>query len=156
MENDKTFELMSKMYSELTSKMDNMHSELTSRMDNMTLRMDKMTSEMHEMNTRLSNVETDVKGLKADTAKNSILLEKVGSNVKLLAEGQESFRNQIGRNDSEDKRSVNDRLDVIELAATSTSRSVSDINDTVDVLKSTAANNDMDIKILKKQRKSAI
>lgn len=145
MENDKTFDLMSKMYSEINNKFDKM----TSRMDN-------MYSEMQEMNNRLSNVESDVKDLKADTAKNSILLEKVDSNVKLLAEGQESFRNQIGRNNNDDKRSINDRLDVIELAVTSTSQSVSDINDTVDVLKNTTANNDMDIKILKKQRKSAL
>lgn len=95
MENDKLFDLMTKMY-----------------------------SEMQEMNKRLGNVETDVKDLKTDTVKNSILLEKVDSNVKLLAEGQESFRTQIGRNDADDKRSINDRLDVIELAVTSTSRSV--------------------------------
>ena len=113
MESDKTFDLMSKMYSEMNNKFDKM----TSRMDN-------MYSEMQKMNNRLSNVESNVKDLKADTAKSSILLEKVDSNVKLLAEGQESFRSQLGRNNNDDKRSINDRLDVIELAVSNTSKTL--------------------------------
>lgn len=111
--------------------------------------MTKMYNEIQEINKRLSNVENN-------TSKNSVLLEKVDSNIKLLAEGQESFRGQIGRSNNADKRTITDRLEVIELAVNSISSSVTNMNDTIEVVKNTTANNDIDIKILKKQRKSAI
>ncbi|MCR3758177.1 hypothetical protein KYB31_04085 [Clostridium felsineum] len=111
--------------------------------------MTKMYSEIQEINKRLNNVE-------ASNSKNSLLLEKVDSNIKLLAEGQESFRDQIGRNNNDDKTTINDRLQIIELAVNSISSSITDMNDTIEVVKNTTASNDIDIKILKKQRKSVI
>lgn len=71
--NNDLFELMTKMYADLKGGQD-------------------------ELNKRLGNVEANVNSVKAATSKNSILLEKLDSNIKLLAEDQESFRNQIGRN----------------------------------------------------------
>lgn len=59
MESDKTFELITKMYAEMTSK------------------MDKMYSEMQGMNERLGNVETDTNTLKSD-------LNILKSNVKKI------------------------------------------------------------------------
>ena len=81
----------------------------------------KMYSEMQEMKNDFNN---RFDGLEKQVSKNSIILEKMDSNIKLLAEGQEAFREQIGRSDSEDKRTVNERLETIELAVKSTSKDI--------------------------------
>lgn len=130
-DNNEIFDLLSKMYSELTNKIDNMNSE------------------MHEM-------KHDIKQLKNDVTKNTITLENMDSNIKLLAEGQESFREQIGRHNEHDSRTINDKLETIEIAVTHTSKSVNNLNETIDVIKDTTASNNLDIKILKRLQKSSI
>ena len=88
----------------------------------------KMYSEMQEMkfdfNNRFDNLGNKVDSLEKQVTKNSIILEKMDNNIKLLAEGQEAFREQIGRADNEDKRTVNERLETIELAVKSTSKDI--------------------------------
>lgn len=84
----------------------------------------KMYSEMQEIKTDVSQLKTDVTQLKTDVNKNTLTLENMNGNIKLLVEGQESFREQIGRSDNEDKRTVNERLETIELAIRSTSKDV--------------------------------
>ena len=103
----------------------------------------KMYSEMQEM-------KSDIKDLKNDVNKNTVTLENMDNNIKLLAEGEETFRDQISRTNTQDKRTVTDRLENIELAVTHTSKSVSYLAGAVDVVKNTTASNDIDIKILKK------
>ena len=134
-DNNKVFDLLSKMYSELTNKIDGIHSE-----------MQEMKS---DFNNKFDNLEKQV-------SKNSIMLEKMDSNIKLLAEGQEAFREQIGRNNEKDARTVTDRLETIEIAVTHTSKAVNALNETVEVVKETAASNDLDIKILKRLQKTSI
>lgn len=134
-DNNEIFDLLSKMYSELTSKINGIHSE------------------MREMKSDFNN---RFDGLEKQVTKNSILLEKMDNNIKLLAEGQESFREQIGRNSEKDTRTVTDRLETIEIAVTHTSKSVTALNETVEVVKETAASNDLDIKILKRLQKTSI
>ena len=90
--------------------------------------MTKMYSELQKTNEKIDTVHKELKceinHLQKEVSKNSILLEKVDSNVKLLAEGNESLREQIGRSSSEDKRTISEQINVIELAVTSTSKDV--------------------------------
>lgn len=62
MENDKTFELITKMYNELTTKMDTMNTTLTARMDTMntelTTRMDTIQNDVTALKTDVKNLET--------------------------------------------------------------------------------------------------
>lgn len=109
----------------------------------------KMYSEMQEM-------KSDIKQLKNDVTKNTITLEKMDNNIKLLAEVQESFKEQLGRADIEDKRTVTDRLETIEMAVTHTAKSVNTLSETIEVVKDTAASNDLDIKILKRLQRTSM
>ena len=83
-----------------------------------------LKSDVSSLKSDVSSLKTDVSSLKTDVSKNSLLLEKLDSNVRLLAEGQESFREQIGRSGNEDKRSIYEKLDIVELAVKSTSSDV--------------------------------
>lgn len=134
-DNNEIFDLLSKMYSDLTNKIDGIHSE-----------MQEMKS---DFNNKFDSLEKQV-------SKNSIMLERMDTNIKLLAEGQEAFREQIGRNNEQDTRTVTDRLETIEIAVAHTSKCVNTLNETVEVVKDTAASNDLDIKILKRLQKTSI
>lgn len=122
MENEKLFELMSKIYSELTE----FKSETTKRFDNLTAKIDK----------------------------NSLMLEKIQTDVKTLAEVQQSFSEQLDRSKDKDGKTLGERLDTIELAVTDTSKSLNELTDTIDVIKDTTGAHEMDIKILKKAKNS--
>jgi hypothetical protein len=56
--------------------------------------------------------------------KNSLLLEKVDSNVKTLAEVQSAFSEQLDRAKDKDGKTLGERLDMIELAVRNTSHSL--------------------------------
>lgn len=112
--------------------------------------MSKMYSEMQSMKSEMTDMKSDISNMKKDISKNSILLEKLDSNVKLLAEGQHAFKEELGRNTSDDKKSINDRIEIIEQAVTYTAKEVTNLADTIEVVKDTAASNNMDIKILRK------
>ena len=135
--NNDIFKLMTKMYSEMQTGF----STVNSRIDT--------------LETRFDTLETKVDNLETKVDKNSLLLEKLESNIKLLAEGQESFREQIGRTGNEDKRTITDRLEIIELATCDTSNDVKNISLTVDVLKAATGSNTIDITVLKQQRTSS-
>ena len=70
--------------------------------------MTKMYSELQNTNKEIYTIHKELKDqtndLQKQISKNSILLEKVDSNVTLLAEDNESLREQRGRSSSEDKR----------------------------------------------------
>ena len=93
--NDEIFEMMTKIYSEVTS----MKSEIVD-----------MKSEIIILNKKVD--------------KNSILLEKVDSNVKTLAEVQSGFSEQLDRAKDKDGKTLGERLDVIELAVKNTSHTL--------------------------------
>ena len=103
----------SKFYA-IDSKFDAMDSRFT-EIDS---KFDAMDSRFTEIDSKFDNLSSDVKKIRNDVTKNSIMLEKLDSNVKLLAEGQEAFREQLGCNDAADKHTINERLELIEHAVT--------------------------------------
>lgn len=122
MDNDKTYELIEKMYIDLKSGQEKM--------------------------------QTKISDLKEEVTKNSIQLEKIQTDIKTLAEVQQSFSEQLDRAKDKDGKTIGERLDVIELAVTTTAKTVTDLAETVEVLKETTGRNEIDIKVLKKSKLS--
>ena len=98
--NDEMFEMITKIYSEVTS----------------------MKSEIVDMKSEISTLNKKVD-------KNSLLLEKVDSNVKTLAEVQSAFSEQLDRGKDKDGKTLGERLDVIELAVRNTSQTLTNASE---------------------------
>jgi hypothetical protein len=107
-----------------------------------------------EFNDRFSNLEKTTSEIKTQVNKNSIALEKIQTDVKTLAEVQQSFSEHLDRSKNKDGKTLGERLDTIELAVTDTSKSLNELTDTIDVIKDTTGAHEMDIKILKKAKNS--
>ena len=99
---DEIFELMTKMYSEMAS----------------------MKSEMTSIKSEITDMKSDISSLNKKVDKNSLLLEKVDSNVKTLAEVQSAFSEQLDRAKDKDGKTLGERLDIIELAVRNTSHTL--------------------------------
>jgi hypothetical protein len=97
-----------------------------------------------------TSMKIDVYSIKSQVDKNTIILEKMQSDIKTLAEVQVSFSEQLDRSKDKDGKTLAEKLDIIELAVTNNSKSLNTIVDTIDVLKDTTGSHEMDIKILKK------
>lgn len=72
--------------------------------------------------------------LESEVKKNSIQLEKIQTNINTLAEVQQSFSEQLGRSKDKEGKSLSERLEVIELAVTSTSKSLTVLDGKLDDL----------------------
>ena len=104
--NDELFELMSKMYSEITGIKSGIKSEMTG-----------MKSEILSLNKKVD--------------KNSLLLEKVDNNVKTLAEVQSAFSEQLDRAKDKDGKTLGERIDIIELAVRNTSQTLTNATEDI-------------------------
>lgn len=71
-----------------------------------------------------TRAEMKIDKLEQQINKNTLLLEKATDNIKLLAEGQETIINQIGTSSNENTDTLNNRLEIIELATKSISKDV--------------------------------
>ena len=103
---------------------------------------------MSDMKTKFSKTNKRLDSLEQQVNKNTVTLESVRDDIKLLAEGQSTISNQLGRSSDENSKSINDRLEVIELAVTDTSSHLNNVDNVIRVVKETTANNALDIKIL--------
>ena len=80
-----------------------------------------MYSEMTSMKSDMTDMKSDISNLNKKVDKNSLLLEKVDSNVKTLAEVQSAFSEQLDRVKDKDGKTLGERIDIIELAVRNTS-----------------------------------
>lgn len=96
------FELMTKMYSE----------------------MQEIRCEIKDIKDDVNNISNRVNNVDNKVNKNTILLEKMDSNLKLLAEGHETVLHQLGTSSEENNSNINDRLEVIELSTKVISKDV--------------------------------
>lgn len=106
--NDEIFEMMTKIYSEVSS----------------------MKSEIIDMKSEIGDMKSEISILNKKVDKNSVLLEKVDSNVKTLAEVQSAFSEQLDRAKDKDGKTLWERLDVIELAVRNTSHTLTNATET--------------------------
>ena len=97
MENEKVFSLLEKIYAEVQ----------------------ETKEEVKKANTRIDSLE-----FKVD--KNTMLLERATENTKIIAEVQQSFSQQLQRATDKDGKTLGERLDIIELAVSNTSKSLQD------------------------------
>ncbi|MBU3194647.1 hypothetical protein LGK99_01220 [Clostridium algidicarnis] len=105
-----------------------------------------------DFNERFIGLEKTTSEIKSQVNNNSLILEKIQTDIETLAEVQSSFSEQLDRAKDKDGKTLGERLDVIELAITNTSKSVNDVIDAIDVIKDTTGSHEMDIKILKRIR----
>lgn len=103
-----------------------------------------------DFNERFTSIEKTTSEIKSQVDKNSLMLEKIQGDIKTLAEVQSSFSEQLDRAKDKEGKTLGERLEIIELAVTTTSKSVNELVDTIDVIKDTTGSHEMDIKILKK------
>ena len=119
--NEELFELITKIYSEVTgmkSEITGMNSEITG-----------MNSEITGINSEITGIKSQISNLSEKVDKNSLLLERVDSNVKTLAEVQGAFSEQLDRAEDKDGKTLGERLEVIELAVKNTSYTMADISE---------------------------
>ncbi|MEG0613351.1 MAG: hypothetical protein RR486_12595, partial [Clostridium sp.] len=102
---------------------------------------------------RFDNFEGRFDNLENKVDKNTILLEKLDSNIKLVAEVQQGFQEQLGRNLHTDGKTIADRLELIELAVTNGSDNLNDLADNLDVVKNTVGIHEMDLRMMKNKKK---
>ncbi|SNS48873.1 hypothetical protein SAMN05446037_101163 [Anaerovirgula multivorans] len=120
------------------------------RTDINTMKIDigEMKTEINEMKTEINEMKTDIKNLdirlgrvENKTDNNTVILEDMNKKIRILAEVQSSFQEQLGRNKDKDGKSLSDRLEVIELAVKDTSSRVKDVQkDLIRVVRATAEN----------------
>lgn len=84
MEDNKMFELLTKMYAE----MQNGFSGVNSRLDKVELRLDKLELKVDNLETKVDNLETKLE-------QNTAMLEQSNYNIKLLAEGHQNIIEQM-------------------------------------------------------------
>jgi septal ring factor EnvC (AmiA/AmiB activator) len=99
-----------------------------------------------------TSMKSNISTLSSKVDKNSLMLEKIQTDIKTLAEVQQSFSEQLDRTKDKDGKTLGERLDIIELAISNTSKSVNNVVNAIDVIKETTGSHEMDIKILKKIR----
>ena len=104
--------------------------------------MKSMQKEQKETNQRLERVENK-------TDKNTLMLEDMNKKMNTIAEVYTSFGEQLDREKVQDKRTLTDRLDTIELAVTNTSSTVGDIKRDLSKMVRVTADNWADIAELK-------
>lgn len=103
------------------------------------IRAIKNTQKGHSAEIR--ELKDEIRELNNKTDKNTIMLEKLNDKVKILAEVQVSFKEQLDRTKDKNGKSLDERLDIIELAVSDTSGRVKDIQkDIARVVRATAEN----------------
>ncbi|MEG1256851.1 hypothetical protein [Clostridium sp.] len=121
-------------------------------MDNNTELFELMTKMYSELQETKKEINSKFEELNLKVDKNSLLLEKLDTNIKIVGEVQQSFQAQLGRNLLEDGKTVADRLDIIELAVTNSSENINDLAGNLDVVKSTVGVHEMDLRIIKHKK----
>lgn len=81
-----------------------------------------------------TEIKSDICDLTNKVDKNTIMLEKMQTDIKTLAEIQSSFADQLDKAKDKDGKSLDERLDVIELAVTTSSKSINEISDKLDII----------------------
>ncbi|EQB86015.1 chromosome segregation ATPase [Clostridium punense] len=122
MENEKMFGLLEKMYIEMQNGFNNLEAEIKET----NKRLDNLETKVDNLDTKVNNLETKVDNLETKVDKNTILLEKAITDIETLAEVQQSFSDELNRAKDKDGKTLGERLDVIELAVTSTSKSLNE------------------------------
>lgn len=146
---DKTFELMEKLYSEMLGMKSEMQ-KTNERLDRLEGRFDNIEVKMDGLETKVDSIEMRFDTLESKVDKNTIMLEELNNKVKVIAECQVAFTEQLGRTHENNGKTINDRLEIIELAVTSNSKNYGRLQTILDVVKDKVGINTMDIEILNK------
>ena len=81
-----------------------------------------------------TEIKSDISDLTNKVDKNTIMLEKMQTDIKTLAEVQSSFADQLGRSKDKEGKSLGERLDIIELAVSTSSKSINEVSGKLDIV----------------------
>ncbi|MBC2397034.1 hypothetical protein HGG79_04455 [Clostridium tetanomorphum] len=103
--------------------------------------MKSMQSDMKSIQGDIKKLDSKVENVENNTDKNTLLLEELNKKVKVVGEVQTSFAEQLNREKGKEEKSLDDRLEVIELAIKDTSSRVKEVQkELARVVRNTAEN----------------
>ncbi|GAA0736591.1 hypothetical protein [Clostridium oceanicum] len=102
-----------------------------------------------DFDKRFESLEESNSIIKTQVDKNSLMLEELQANIKIIEKLQTSFSKQLDIFQNKDGQTLGERLGVIELAITNTSKSLNDLTEAIYLVKNAANSNELDIKALK-------
>jgi len=118
----------------------------------------RLESEVKKNSIRLESLEgevnkgtTSIKSLKGEVNKNFIKLEVIDKKMDIIAEVQTAHKSQNERSFKNSDILLEERADLIETATKSISKGLSNVYDSIEVLKDMAGKHEVDIKILKRR-----
>lgn len=97
--------------------------------------LDTVKSDIVSMKSDIASMKSDISTLTKKVDRNTIVLEKIETDVKTLAEVQSSFSEQLDRSKGKESKSLGERLDIIELAVTSAHGSIKDVSKDIRFIK---------------------
>jgi hypothetical protein len=86
--------------------------------------LEKIYAEVQETKAEVKKANARIDSLEFKVDKNTMLLERVNENTNILAELQQSFSQQLERAKDKDGKTLGERLEIIELAVSNTSKSL--------------------------------
>lgn len=105
-------------------------------------RLDKMDSRLDNMDSRLDKMDGKID-------KNAVMLEKLDTNVKIIAEVQKSHIEQDKKEHVEIIKPLSEKVDVIELAVKDISKEVKELKEKFDKVEKVTMQNTYDVAYLK-------
>lgn len=107
-------------------------------------KIDKLSEDVNTIKTRLATVEEQ-------TAKNIIILEKLQSDIRTIAEVHQSHVEQNQQSFEELKLMLNNKTALLSDAISAISSDVKETQKVIEVLKEMTGKHEVDIRILQKQ-----
>lgn len=111
-----------------------------------------MQSDIKSMQGEIKDINQHLDRVENKTDRNTILLEDLNKKVEVVAEVQTSFSEQLGREKNDSMNSLDNRLEVIELAVTDTSSRVKSIQKELPTIVELTSRNWSDIVEIKSAR----
>lgn len=105
-------------------------------------RLDKMDSRLDNMDSRLDKMDGKID-------KNAVMLEKLDTNVKIIAEAQKAHIEQDKKEHVEIIKPLSEKVDVIELAVKDISKEVKELKEKFDKVEKVTMQNTYDVAYLK-------
>lgn len=112
-------------------------------------RLDKMDSRLDNMDSRLDKVDSRLDKMDGKIDKNAVMLEKLDTNVKIIAEVQKAHIEQDKKKHVEIIKPLSEKVDVIELAVKDISKEVKELKEKFDKVEKVTMQNTYDVAYLK-------
>jgi chromosome segregation ATPase len=125
---DKTFELLEKMYIEFNKRFD----QVDKRFEQIDERFEQIDERFEQIDKRFDQVDKKFEQTDRKIDNNTILLENLRKDMRTVAEGQMSNIEANKRQHEDIKENIDERTDVIEMAVKHNAILLDDVNNKMD------------------------